>query len=240
MRNRNIARTMLLTGGNGGTANRRDDTRMGGNDSPARMERGYDMPESRFRDRTGREHYDNGQFAPMRNSMGGYDGYPIRNGYDDSPSMRGDSDMYAGRYDSPMQYDDNVIGFAPREERTRMHSGRRETSEVSQGYAAGHTSFTPETAMEWARGLHNPDGSTGPKWSREQLKPYMQQVGYQGDDMTFYAVANMLYGNASKVLKKYGIDRPEVYADLAKAWIEDKDAVPDKAGMYYRYIVAKR
>lgn len=37
------------------------------------MESNYDM-ESRFRDRRGREHYDNGRFAPMRNEMRmGYD-----------------------------------------------------------------------------------------------------------------------------------------------------------------------
>ena len=28
-----------------------------------------------------------------------------------------------------------------------------------------------------------------------------------------------------------------MYACLAKAWIKDEDAVPDKAAAYYRYIV---
>lgn len=202
MRKSHIVRTMLLTGGNRG--------------GDPRMDRGYDAPESRSRDRTGREHYDNGRYAPTR-------------GYEDT-------EIYAGRHAPAMQMDDNVIGFAPREPRARMHPGRREQTEGNEPRAT----LTPELAMEWARSLRSYDGSTGPKWSKEQLKPYMQQAGYQGDDMTFYAVANALYSDYAKVLKKYGLDRPEVYADLARAWIEDKDAVPDKAGAYYRYIVAKR
>ena len=32
---------------------------------------------------------------------------------------------------------------------------------------------------------------------------------------------------------------PEVYAKMAKAWIDDPDAVKNRAAMYYRYIVQK-
>ena len=49
------------------TAQRREDDRQG-YDRPD-MRDGYRGPESRFRDRDGREHYDDGRFAPM--SRGG-------------------------------------------------------------------------------------------------------------------------------------------------------------------------
>jgi hypothetical protein len=40
-----------------------------------------------------------------------------------------------------------------------------------------------------------------------------------------------------KVAKKYGVDKADFYADLAKAWLDDKDAVPGKAMIYYDCIV---
>ena len=41
------------------------------------MRSAYEPMDARFRDRTGREHYDNGRFAPMRSEYlgGGYDTY---------------------------------------------------------------------------------------------------------------------------------------------------------------------
>ena len=49
--------------------------------------------------------------------------------------------------------------------------------------------------------------------------------------------ANIPLLDYCKIAKKYGVDRPEYYAELTKAWLEDKDAVPEKAGLYYKYIV---
>ncbi len=100
----------------------------------------YDM-ESRFRDRRGREHYDNGRFAPMRNEMG-YEGpYSGGNRYDidvnryeyEAPEgnyrnemrggynrdRRGDTRMEMGGYDNMednwgMEQRRNPVGFAAR------------------------------------------------------------------------------------------------------------------------------
>lgn len=55
------------------------------------MRSGYDTGvESRFRDRTGREHYDNGRFAPTRSEYGG-----------------GSYGTYAGGYEAPRMGDDD-------------------------------------------------------------------------------------------------------------------------------------
>lgn len=35
----------------------------------------------------------------------------------------------------------------------------------------------------------------------------------------------------------HGCTGTDLYLDLAKAWLEDKDAVPDKARVYYECIV---
>ena len=48
---------------------------------------------------------------------------------------------------------------------------------------------------------------------------------------------NAMYSDYCKVAKRYGVDRPEFFAEMAKAWLEDKDAVPNKAAMYYDCIV---
>lgn len=42
-----------------------------------------------------------------------------------------------------------------------------------------------------------------------------------------------------KTIAKYGMDKPEVWAELANDWLEDADAVDDKAEAYYREIVSK-
>jgi hypothetical protein len=39
------------------------------------------------------------------------------------------------------------------------------------------------------------------------------------------------------VARKFGVDRDEFYACMAKAWLEDADAVPDKAAQYYAHVV---
>ena len=53
----------------------------------------------------------------------------------------------------------------------------------------------------------------------------------------FYAVLNAMYSDYSMVLKKYGMSSPEFYADMAKAWLCDKDAKAGKAKLYFEYIV---
>lgn len=43
---------------------------------------------------------------------------------------------------------------------------------------------------------------------------------------------------AREVAKKYGLGgNAEFYADMAHAWLDDKDAVEDKAAAYYCYVV---
>ena len=55
--------------------------------------------------------------------------------------------------------------------------------------------------------------------------------------LEFYVVLNSLYSDYDQALKKNNASNLELYACLAKSWIEDKDAVPNKAAAYYTYVV---
>lgn len=177
----------------------------------------YESPESRFRDRRGREHYDNGRFAPMRGMM------------EDEPQNYPYFPPYMPRQEERM------IGFGYD---TMKQGGMSEGGQMQKGMSEGKPMDLDQmSAEQWARSMEKEDGSKGPKWTKEQVKPYMAQVGYNGPEHKFWAVMNAMYSDYCKIAKKYGHDRPEYYADLAKAWLEDKDANPEKAGLYYKYIV---
>lgn len=94
-----------------------------------------------------------------------------------------------------------------------------------------------QTAKEWTKMMKNEDGSKGAHWTEDQIATYMTQVKYDGDPMEFWLIMNALYSDYCRIANKYGVNHPEFFAELAKAWLEDKDAVPDKAAMYYHCIV---
>ena len=48
---------------------------------------------------------------------------------------------------------------------------------------------------------------------------------------------NMIYSDYCVVAEKLGTSTAEFYAGMAKAFLDDKDAQPDKLGRYYEYIV---
>ena len=77
--------------------------------------------------------------------------------------------------------------------------------------------FTPEKAEKWLLHMVNEDGTTGAHWS----------------------LKDMMYSDYYTVAVKYGVNRPEFYADLAKAFLMDKDAKnPEgKISAYYNCIV---
>lgn len=210
--------------------------------------------ESRFRDRRGREHYDNGRFAPMRSEMDGdmdemedmspesRRRFPRRRDGTFAPrsEMREEN---GGRMHYPMY--PMPIYEEEREETPRMNRIGFEAESGGQSYRGNivpmtrskSTKLTREMAEEWMEGLKNEDGSTGPKWGMDELKRIMKQKGIEVDPVTFWVVMNALYSDYCNVLKKHNASTIDMYSDLACAWIMDKDAVKDKAGAYYSEIV---
>lgn len=227
-----------------GTNNRSNYTR---NEYPGGMR---DM-DARFRDRRGREHYDNGRFAPMRNEMG--------ESMDDMEEIGPESRRRISRRRDGT--------FAPRSEMREEHGGEMhypmypspiyedmeqphmnrigfEAESDGQKYRgnivpmrSSDKKLTHEMAEEWMAGIQNEDGSKGPKWTLEETKRVMKQKGIEVDPVTFWVVMNALYSDYCNVLKKHNVSTIDLYADLACAWIMDKDAVKDKAGAYYMDVV---
>lgn len=109
--------------------------------------------------------------------------------------------------------------------------------------AQHHADFlTLEDAQEWVRSMRAADGSRGGRWkSMADVKPLAERMGITGEKemVEFFAVINAMYSDYCKVAKKHGVDKPEFYADLAKAWIHDEDAEENKAMLYYDCIVKK-
>ena len=267
------ARRMLLTNRGNETQNRYDSgrsnaTRMSGGEMNYGNMGGdfrYEM-ENRFRDRRGREHYNNGRYAPMRN---GYDDGRMDYGSDTrmemeepenrryrrrrdgrfAPRSAYEADGYSEPYVSPV-YDDNVrqrrtIGFNSPE--SHWHDPDQDDREMrfqasvvplhNRGdHHAGK--FDKRMAESWMQNIQNEDGRQGPRWSEEQTKQVMKQRNIDCDPMEFWVTMNMLHADYGKVFSKYGMgDRTDFYADMAKAFLYDKDAVEDKLGQYYEYIV---
>lgn len=221
-------------------------------DRPNRME-----PEDRFRDRRGREHYDNGRFAPMRSN------YDSDMRMDDEPENRRyrryDNGRFAPRseYDAenymppyaPPVYEEGdrrmrTIGFSGAE--SHWGKGRGDDGMDFQGRvvplhggAKGHVkTFDKQMADAWMSEIKNEDGRQGPRWTEEQTRQVMKQRSIDCDPLEFYVAMNLMYADYGKVFSKYGMgDRTEFYADMAKAFLEDKDAVGNKLAMYYEYIV---
>lgn len=100
------------------------------------------------------------------------------------------------------------------------------------------SSFSLDTAQAWTKKMKNEDGTQGPHWTLEQAKQIMAQRKIGLDPVQFWVTLNMIYSDFSPVAKKHGLGGSlEFYTDMAKAFLTDKDAKPDKISRYYEYIV---
>lgn len=104
------------------------------------------------------------------------------------------------------------------------------------------STFDRETAMQWAANMQNADGTTGPHWTMGQTDAVANITGVNVKPCTWWTAMNMMYSDYYSVAAKYGLDRPEFYADLAKAFLMDKDAGGAEAKMaeYYHGIVLRK
>ena len=223
----------------GANSNWREDPEMrrgrrGGarSESDMDMEMGGYEAESRFRDRRGREHYDNGRFAPMRSEYRpDYDGPFGR-------SERGGDEVrqigFNANWGSEMRMGSDAS--IPRYNEMERMPGNEA---MMGGYMAEHQhrKLDEQTAMEWVRSMHNEDGSKSPHWTMDQTRQVMKQRGLDLEPVEFFAIMNALYSDYDPIFKKHGVSKIEFYADMAKAWLEDKDAVKNKAMAYYECIV---
>lgn len=99
---------------------------------------------------------------------------------------------------------------------------------------------------KWGKMLENEDGSRGEHFKKEQAEQIAKQMGIDvhslGGAEVFAMTMNMKYSDLCNVARKYGVDRPEYYADLAKAFLHDKDYKgnpEEKLWLYYKCIVSE-
>ena len=104
------------------------------------------------------------------------------------------------------------------------------------------SAFTEDDARRWTEHMENDDGSMGAHWTLEQTTAVANSIGVHVDPWIWFAALNMEYSDNFDVAQKYGLDRPEYYADLAKAFLFDKDGGGPEAKIagYYHGIVEPR
>lgn len=104
------------------------------------------------------------------------------------------------------------------------------------------STFTEDDARRWTEHMENDDGSMGAHWTLEQTTAVANSIGVHVDPWIWFAALNMEYSDNFDVAQKYGLDRPEYYADLAKAFLFDEDGGGPEAKIagYYHGIVAPR
>lgn len=190
-------------------------------------------PYAEFRDRRGREHYDNGRYAPQSRYDDPWMDHRMTPTYDD----RGERTM-------------NPIGFARdtggsdatvphyNNEMEHMRGGAMARGYSNSEYAPH---FDRQMAEDWAESMENEDGTRGPHWTLEQAKQVMAQKEIGGSPLEFYVALNAMYSDYSKVAKKLGVNTVDFYACMAEAFLNDKDAVggggAEKLAAYYNAVV---
>lgn len=199
-----------------------------------------------------RKRYSDGRYAPqnrmnddspgmemryeqsrMRHSGGGYEVPPVHengNGYRMNEGSR-----MIGFYGGEPEYRNDYRMNAGYQSKDEFSHGK---SQKQGGYASSSMrGMDKRTAKEWVKQMKNSDGSSGETWNWEKIEKLMEKWKVELDPVEFYATINMLYSDYGAVAMKYGIAGAEFWVDLAKAFLEDKDAKEDKLQLYYECIV---
>lgn len=99
-------------------------------------------------------------------------------------------------------------------------------------------SISLDEAKQWTNRMQNEDGTSGPHWTIDQAKQIMAQRNLSISPTEFWVAINIIYSDFSPVAKKHGLGGSlDFYVDMAKAFLNDKDAAPNKLSNYYNHIV---
>lgn len=202
-----------------------------------------DWPDDRYRDRRGREHYEDGRYARRAESDYWIEGDTARKEekYMPRPLSRYDGDYTPVRPRIGFSAD-STVDYPSKHEMMpySVDEMSHRTSHTDMGHAesSGYMPFTKEMAETWMKGMTNEDGSKGPHWTLEQTKQLQAQKRIDCDPIEFWAAMNAMYSDYFKVAKKHGVgSNIDFYVEMAKAFLDDKDAKEDKIGRYFEYIV---
>lgn len=121
----------------------------------------------------------------------------------------------------------------------KKYEEKREAYEHNERHEHHHETMTKDQAMCWVASMENADGTHGGHWTMEQTEQVRQQKKFDCDPLMFYAAMNMMYSDYCKAAEKAGASSVDFYAYMAKAFLEDQDAMPHKLARYYHYIAEK-
>lgn len=195
---------------------------------PRRRDRGqYDE-----RDMDYRYERDNGHYR------GEYERYPYE-------EMRGDFE-YTRQYrdgNRPNEMRGDYRGdYGEEDYRGRRRNSRGQYMSDRGDYGDYDMKLSKKELKEWEEDLVNDDGSKGAHWSNEQLNDIAKQMGINSNEFGEEVLAtttNVMYSDYCAVAKEYGVDRPDFYIKMAKAFLKDKDFDGDgaeKLFLYYTFI----
>lgn len=162
-------------------------------------------------------------------------GMPPMRDYDDY-DMRGD--MRGRDYGD---YNRDYADYEMHDMRGRDYGdyGMRDYGEMEYG------KMSHKDIENWKNHMNNQDGTMGEHFKKEQVMQAARQIGVNPEEYgehIFPLVMNMMYSDYCAVAKKFGLDRPDFYAELAKAFLNDKDfegEPEEKVYLYYKCISEK-
>lgn len=102
--------------------------------------------------------------------------------------------------------------------------------------------FDEEHARYAVEGMENEDGTKGPHWTVEETTSVANQMGInlkseKHNKWDWYVAMNMIYSDYYKaVVAMTGSANTKHFAELAKAWLCDKDIDEGKMWHYYVYL----
>lgn len=103
--------------------------------------------------------------------------------------------------------------------------------------------FDEEHARYAVEGMENEDGTKGPHWAVEETTSVANQMGInlkseKHNKWDWYVAMNMIYSDYYKaVVAMTGSANTKHFAELAKAWLCDKDIDEGKMWHYYVYLM---
>ena len=103
--------------------------------------------------------------------------------------------------------------------------------------------FDEEHARYAVEGMENEDGTKGPHWTVEETTSVANQMGInlkseKHNKWDWFVAMNMIYSDFYKaVVAMTGSANTKYFAELAKAWLCDKDISEGKMWHYYVYIM---
>ena len=167
--------------------------------------------------------------------------------------MRYDTGPYDGGYDERMY----MPSYSPHMPPMQMMGGR-EGNSYGDIYARG-TIYAPGAMNKPSHGVdmmrynndddYSVDEAKARRWvekmsAGEHFKPDIAEQHRQTycpncDKWEYYVALNAMYSDYHKTAQKFGMDKPEFYAYLAKDFLMDEDAAPGKLAKYMRDIPKK-